>query len=34
VQKVVVGVTAHVPHMEKLEEFDRVALGFLGGVAA
>jgi pimeloyl-ACP methyl ester carboxylesterase len=33
VQKVVVGETAHVPNMEKPEEFNRVVLGFLGGVA-
>ena len=33
-QKVVVSETAHVPNMEKPEEFNRVVLGFLGGVAA
>ena len=33
-QKVVVGETAHVPNMEKPEEFNRVVLGFLGEVGA
>jgi pimeloyl-ACP methyl ester carboxylesterase len=32
-QKVVINGTAHVPSMEKPEEFNRVVLGFLSGVS-
>ncbi len=33
-QKFVVSETAHVPNMEKPEEFNRVVLGFLRGAGA